>query len=75
MLKLIDKIPIIPLVFFAIFMLFAPFTPEPHLVEKARLMVDGELTKLIDIFDLFWHSFGIFLLAIRLIRYQSTNKN
>ncbi len=74
MLKLIDWIPIIPLAFFAIFMMFAPFSPEPHLVEKTRMLVNGELSKPIDIFDLFWHSFWIVLFAIRLIRYQSTSK-
>ncbi len=74
MLKLIDRIPIFPLAFFAIFMLLAPFSPEPHLVEKTRMLVNGELSKPIDIFDFFWHSLWIVLFAIRLIRYQSNSK-
>lgn len=74
MLKLIDKIPILPLAFFAIFMSLAPFSPEPHLVEKTRMLAEGELSRPIDIFDLFWHSFAIVLLAIRVMRYQSTSK-
>jgi len=49
-------------------MAFAPFSPEPHLVEKSRMLANGELIKGIDIFDLFWHSFLIAILAIRLIR-------
>ena len=71
MLKLIDKIPLLPLALLAIFMSLAPFTPEPHLVEKSRMLIDGQLTKAIDIFDLFWHSFLLVLLAIRLLSYRS----
>ena len=70
MLKYIDKIPLLPLTIAAIFMSLAPFAPEPHLIEKLRMLSNGELTRAIDIFDLFWHSFLIVLLAIRLIRYQ-----
>ncbi len=70
MLKYIDKIPLLPLTIAAIFMSLAPFVPEPHLIEKLRMLSNGELTKGIDIFDLFWHSFLIVLLAIRLIRYK-----
>ncbi len=70
MLKYIDKIPLLPLAVVAIFMALAPFTPEPHLFEKSRMLINGELSKPIDIFDLFWHSFLIVILAIRLIRYK-----
>jgi hypothetical protein len=70
MLKYIDKIPLLPLAVAAIFMSLAPFTPEPHLFEKSRMLINGELSKPIDIFDLFWHSFLIVILAIRLIRYK-----
>lgn len=73
MLKYIDKIPLLPLAVAAIFMSLAPFSPEPHLVEKSRMLINGELTRPIDIFDLFWHSFLIVLLAIRLIRYKKTS--
>jgi len=75
MLKLIDRIPLLPLAVAAIFMALAPFAPEPHLLEKTRMLVDGNLNKPIDIFDLFWHSFLIVLLVIRLIRYQSVSEN
>ena len=68
MLKYIDRIPLAPLVIITLVMAFAPFTPEPHLLEKSRMLAEGELSKAIDIFDLFWHSFLIVILAIRLIR-------
>jgi len=73
MLKLIDRLSILPLTVAAIFLSLAPFSPEPHLLEKARMLVNGELNKPIDIFDLFLHSFLIVLLVIRLMRYQSTS--
>ena len=68
MLKYIDKIPMLPLAVAAVFMSLAPFSPEPHLLEKSRMLMNGELIKPIDIFDLFWHSFLIILLVIRLVR-------
>jgi len=74
MLKYIDRIPLLPLAIAAVFMALAPFVPEPHLVEKSRMLMHGELSRGIDIFDLFWHSFLIVLLAIRLIRFTKAGK-
>ena len=74
MLKYIDRIPLGPLVVITLMMAFAPFSPEPHLVEKSRMLVNGELKKAIDIFDLFWHSFLIVILAIRVIRLKKTGE-
>lgn len=68
MLKFFDQIPILPLAVVTVFMLLAPFSPEPHLLEKSRMLINGELTKPIDIFDLFWHSIWVVLLIIRLVR-------
>ena len=68
LLKAIDKIPLAPLIFLAIFMSLAPFTPEPHLVEKSRMLINGELTTAIDSFDLIWHGFPLILLVVRLLR-------
>lgn len=66
--KLLDKIPMGVLISLAFLMLFAPFSPEPHLVEKYRLFMDGNLIKPLDIFDIFWHLFPAMLLAVKLIR-------
>ena len=71
MLKLIDRIPLLLLAIAAIVMALAPFAPEPHLLEKSRMLVNGELIKPVDIFDLFWHSFLLLLLVIRLLRIKS----
>jgi uncharacterized membrane protein len=44
----------------------APFSPEPHLWEKLKMLASGELTKLIDIFDLLLHGTPWVLLVIKL---------
>ena len=55
-------------VFLAAFLLVAPITPEPHLLEKAKMFLGGTLTEPIDIFDVFWHLTGVVLLALKLYR-------
>ena len=51
----------------AIFLALAPWPmgPEPHLVEKWGMFLDGNLTKPIDIFDVFYHCIGLFVLAAK----------
>ena len=68
MLELLDKIPLVGLILFALVLGLAPFYPEPHLVEKLRMLMHGELRKPIDIFDLLWHTWPIALLVVKLIR-------
>ncbi|MDZ4183483.1 MAG: hypothetical protein U1D97_00720 [Desulfuromonadales bacterium] len=46
---------------------FAPFYPQPHIVEKIKMLMAGTLKKPIDIFDLFWHAWPFVLLAYRII--------
>jgi hypothetical protein len=45
----------------------APFFPRPHLVEKVLMLFRGQLTKPIDIFDLFWHGWPLLLLAWKVV--------
>jgi len=61
--KLLDKIPLLPLGIIAVVLLLAPFSPEPHLWQKAKMLIDGTLTKPLDIFDVIWHA-GPLLLFI-----------
>jgi len=51
----------------SILMALLPFQPEPHLVEKTRMLFDGTLSRPIDIFDLFWHSLPMILLVIKFV--------
>lgn len=66
--KFIDGISFPLLIVMTIFMLGAPFVPEPHLVEKIRMLTEGTLTKPLDIFDVFWHLLPATLLTARIIR-------
>ena len=45
----------------------APFSPEPHLVEKLRMLAHGTLRKPIDIFDLLMHAAPFFAGALKLV--------
>ncbi len=64
----LDKIPMGPLVAVTALMALAPFMPEPHLVEKFKMLTAGTLTQPIDIFDVFWHLLPAVVLALKLIR-------
>ena len=69
--KWLDAIPLAPIVVFAVALALAPFYPQPHLLQKIQMLFDGELSRPIDIFDLFWHSVGLLLVALKLIRMRS----
>lgn len=64
----LDKFPLAILIALAAWMAVAPITPEPHLIEKLRLLSQGALVKPLDMFDLCLHSAPIVLLAARLWR-------
>jgi len=68
----LDRIPLFVLIAGALFLgtapMLAPTTPEPHLVEKLRMLFNGSLGRPIDIFDLFLHGLFPALLLARLVR-------
>lgn len=68
MLNLLDRLPWIWLLLLAAWMAIAPVTPEPHLVEKLRLLARGALVRPLDIFDLLMHATPLFLAALKLWR-------
>ena len=68
MLKWLDKIPFSVLVVLSLVLGLAPFTPEPHLFEKLRMLFAGQLVRPIDIFDLFLHGTAPLLLILKIIR-------
>ncbi|HBU29524.1 MAG: RND transporter [Thiobacillus sp. GWE1_62_9] len=69
--QFIDRIPLPLLLFLTIFMLGAPFAPEPHLLQKMRMLSEGALTQPLDIFDVFWHLAPAALLVMRLARMRN----
>jgi len=64
----IDRIPLLPLGIVAVFLGIAPLHPEPHLVEKFRMLLNGTLSRPIDIFDLFMHGTPVLLFVLRVYR-------
>lgn len=72
--KFLDRIPLTTILVLGVFLALAPIYPEPHLVQKLRMLVNGSLTKPIDIFDLFLHSSGLILAALKLFRLRQKNK-
>jgi len=64
----LDSIPLPILVALAIFMALAPFAPQPHLVEKLKMLAAGQLVKPLDIFDLFFHLVPVLLLVAKIVR-------
>jgi len=60
------NIPYKLLVPLALFLALAPFTPEPHLWEKLKMLYAGSLARPIDIFDLLLHGTPLVILLLKL---------
>lgn len=70
--KILDKLSLPLVLFIALGLGFAPFFPEPHIVEKLRMLFQGTLTQPIDIFDLVYHGAAFALLFAKLARIWAT---
>jgi hypothetical protein len=64
--KWLDNIPYAVLVPLAAVLALAPFSPEPHLWQKLKMLFAGTLTRPIDIFDLFLHGTPLLVLLLKL---------
>jgi hypothetical protein len=62
----LDRIPLSLLLPLAVLLALAPFKPEPHLLEKLRMLFDGTLSRPVDIFDLFLHGAPLLLVVLKL---------
>jgi hypothetical protein len=65
---LLDQIPLNILIIAALTLGLAPFVPEPHLWEKLKMLISGDLVRPIDIADMAMHAAPVLLLAAKLIR-------
>lgn len=65
--KLLDWLPLPLLVVLCLTLGLAPFTPEPHLLEKLKMLVAADLVDPMDIFDLLLHGAPWILLLLKLI--------
>ena len=50
----------------ALMLALAPMFPEPHLVEKLKMLAAGTLARPLDIFDLLMHASGLVIVALKL---------
>lgn len=66
--KWLDDIPMPVLAMAALLLGLAPFAPEPHLVEKIRMLSLGVLSRPLDIFDLGLHASPTILLILKWAR-------
>ena len=66
MLGWLDSISLPMAILFALTLGLAPFLPEPHLFEKVRMLVQGQLVRPIDIFDFLLHGAPWLLLGLKL---------
>ena len=64
----LDRFPLALLIALALWLAVAPIVPEPHLIEKLRMLSAGTLVQPIDIFDLLLHTVPLALRAVRLWR-------
>lgn len=70
----LDKISLTPLVIVAVLLGLAPFTPEPHLWEKLKMLGAGTLTRPLDIFDLLMHGLPAVFLVLKLMRLKKQRR-
>lgn len=66
--KLIDRVSPWIFLVLAVAMSIAPVGSQPHLLEKLSMLINGALTRPIDIFDLFLHGIFPLLLLVKLAR-------
>lgn len=64
----LDDMPLAFVALAAVALALAPFTPEPHLWEKLKMLAAGTLSRPIDILDLFLHGVPLVILGLKLMR-------
>lgn len=64
----LDQIPLSILVVACLTLGLAPFVPEPHIWEKLKMLVAGDLVKPVDMFDLALHAAPFVVLGLKLLR-------
>ena len=64
----LDDLPLGVLLVAALLLGLAPFVPEPHLLERGRMLLDGTLARPLDVVDLLFHGALPVLAGVRLSR-------
>lgn len=64
----LDRVSLLIVVIVAVPLALAPFIPEPHLWQKAKMLLAGELTQVVDWLDVLMHGVPSLLLLLKLGR-------
>ena len=72
--KWLDNLDMTTLIIVALLLGLAPFSPEPHLLEKLTMLLHGTLSRPIDIFDLFLHASPVVLLGLKFLRMRNAGE-
>jgi len=72
--SLLERIPYPALLVIAVLLGIAPITPQPHLAEKLGMLLQGELVRPVDIFDLLLHAAPLVLLALKLVIHRTSGR-
>jgi hypothetical protein len=64
----LDEFPLTLVVLACLLLGLAPFTPEPHLWEKLKMLADSRLVRPLDMFDLLLHGAPFLVLLLKLRR-------
>ena len=64
--KVLDALPWPIIIGLCLTLGLAPFTPEPHIWEKLKMLATGALTQPVDIFDFLFHGVPWFLAVLKL---------
>ena len=70
----LDKIPYPLLIILSLTLGLAPFVPMPHLAEKIKMLLAGELVRPVDVFDLLMHASPFVLLIVKTGRMLGTKR-
>ena len=71
----LKRIPYAALIGGSVLMAILPFNAESHLLEKLGMLIQGDLTRPIDIFDLLMHGAPTILLAAKIILVQKAKNS
>ncbi len=72
--KLLDRLPWAWVALIAAWLAVAPVFPEPHLIEKLRMLMAGTLVKALDIFDLVLHAAPLVVLIAKSTRWLARRR-
>jgi len=72
--KWLDKLPWLIVIISVLTIGLAPYAPEPHVLEKLKMLGAGDLKRPIDMFDLVMHGAPWVLVVLKAIRQFSVKR-